>query len=78
MISAYILGCCVIGFIATLALRDRQALDHTMGYEEQEATTEGYRRPAMGWREEPSFLKGAPPSGRRLSPSAARRLLRSC
>jgi hypothetical protein len=48
MISAYILGCCVIGFVATLALRDRQALDHTMEYEEQEATTDGYRRRAMG------------------------------
>ena len=49
MISLYILGCCVIGFIAVLALRDRSALDHTVEYEEQESTDrEAYARRAMG------------------------------
>jgi MFS family permease len=47
-ISAYILFCCVIGFLATVALRDRSALDHTMEYDEQEAMeAEGMRRPAV-------------------------------
>ncbi|HEY6875885.1 MAG TPA: MFS transporter [Candidatus Dormibacteraeota bacterium] len=36
-ISAYILICCVIGFLATVALKDRSALDHTTEYDEQEA-----------------------------------------
>src|SRR5438094_1402386 len=49
MISLYILGCCVIGFIAVLALRDRSALEHTVEYEEQEPTDrEAYARRAMG------------------------------
>jgi hypothetical protein len=39
----------VIGFLATLALRDRQAYDHTQEYEEQEvAPATGVRRPAAG------------------------------
>ena len=45
MISAYILFCCVIGFLATAALKDRSALDHTVEYDEQEAMeAEGVRR----------------------------------
>jgi len=49
MISAYILLCCVIGFVATVLLKDRSALDHTREYDEQEvAAQEGVRRPAMG------------------------------
>jgi hypothetical protein len=36
MISLYILICCVIGFLATAALKDRSALDHTTEYDEQE------------------------------------------
>src|SRR6266571_2530733 len=48
-ISAYILICCVIGFLATLALKNRQAFDHTKEYEEQgEMVAAGERRPAMG------------------------------
>src|SRR6059058_5075170 len=48
-ISAYILICCVIGFAATLALKNRQALDHTKEYEEQgETEAAGARRPVMG------------------------------
>jgi len=49
-ISAYILGCCVVGFAAVAALKDRSALDHTKEYEEQEPVeAEGVqRRPAMG------------------------------
>ena len=47
-ISAYILICCVIGFLATVALRDRSALDHTVEYDEQEPMeAEGLRRPAV-------------------------------
>ncbi len=38
MIGVYILVCCVIGFIATLALRSRQAYDHTKEYDEQDVT----------------------------------------
>jgi MFS family permease len=49
MISLYILLCCVIGFAATLALKDRSALDHTTEYEEQEVGAPAVaRRPAMG------------------------------
>jgi len=49
VISGYILLCCVIGFLATLALRDRSAYDHTVEYEEQEpAEREVVRRRAMG------------------------------
>ncbi len=48
-ISAYILICCVIGFAAALALKNRQAFDHTREYEEQaETEPAGARRPAMG------------------------------
>jgi MFS family permease len=48
-ISAYILACCVVGFLAVAALKDRSALDHTVEYEEQETMeTEGVRRRAMG------------------------------
>ena len=36
MISLYILICCVVGFLATAALKDRSAFDHTTEYEEQE------------------------------------------
>ena len=35
-ISLYILGCCVVGFIAVLLLKDRSAYDHTQEYETQE------------------------------------------
>jgi len=49
IISSYILVCCVIGFLATVALKDRSALDHTREYDEQEPMeAEGVRRPAMG------------------------------
>jgi MFS family permease len=49
VISAYILFCCVIGFLAVAALKDRQALDHTAEYDEQEPMeAEGVRKPAMG------------------------------
>ena len=48
-ISAYILLNCVIGFLAVLALKNRQALDHAQEYDEQErAEAGGVRRPAMG------------------------------
>lgn len=49
MISVYILVTCVIGFLAVLSLKDRQALDHTQEYETQEGV-EGQRvlRPATG------------------------------
>ena len=48
-ISVYILICCVIGFLAVVALRDRSAFDHTVEYEEQEPMeAEGLRRRAMG------------------------------
>jgi len=49
VISSYILVCCVIGFIATVLLKDRSKLDHTVEYDEQETMeAEGVRRPAMG------------------------------
>jgi MFS family permease len=49
MISLYILGCCVIGFVAVVLLKDRQALDHTTEYEDQEVTTPStVRHPAPG------------------------------
>jgi MFS family permease len=49
MISVYILLCCVIGFVATLMLKDRSALDHTQEYESQEpALAAGAARRAMG------------------------------
>jgi len=48
-ISGYILVCCVIGFLATAALKDRSKLDHTVEYDAQEPMeAEGVRRPAMG------------------------------
>ena len=48
-ISVYILICCVIGFLATVLLKDRSKLDHTVEYDEQEPMeAEGVRRPAMG------------------------------
>lgn len=37
MVSLYILACCVVGFLAVAALKNRQALDHTQEYESQEA-----------------------------------------
>jgi len=40
-ISIYILVCSVIGFVATLLLRDRSKLDHTREYEEQEGPARG-------------------------------------
>jgi len=49
MISFYILACCVIGFVATVMLKDRSQYDHTREYEEQETVAaEGIRKPAMG------------------------------
>jgi MFS family permease len=46
VISSYILLCCVIGFLATLALKSRQAFDHTREYEDQETTAlRGVTRP---------------------------------
>jgi MFS family permease len=48
VISLYILVCCIIGFLATAALRDRSALDHTTEYDEQERMeAEGARRPIV-------------------------------
>jgi MFS family permease len=49
MISLYILACCVVGFLATLAMKNRQAFDHTQEYETQEVASEASaRRPVMG------------------------------
>jgi len=48
-ISAYILVCCLIGFIAVALLKDRSSLDHTVEYDEQAPMeAEGLRRRAMG------------------------------
>ncbi len=49
MISLYILLCCVLGFGATMMLKDRSAYDHTLEYDEQEqaAGAQG-RQPALG------------------------------
>src|SRR5437867_9172210 len=48
-ISAYILVCCLIGFVAVALLKDRSSLDHTVEYDEQEPMeAEGLRRRAMG------------------------------
>jgi MFS family permease len=48
VISGYILVCCIIGFLATVALKDRSALDHTVEYDEQDTMeAEGVRRPAV-------------------------------
>ena len=46
MISIYILACCVLGFVATLLLKDRSAYDHTQEYEEQEGHAAGQVRQA--------------------------------
>jgi len=41
--------CCVIGFLAVLALKNRQAYDHTVEYEMQEvAEPVGVTRREMG------------------------------
>jgi MFS family permease len=49
VISSYILFCCIVGFLATLALKNRQAYDHTQEYESQEMVEpSGVRRPAAG------------------------------
>ena len=50
VIGGYILFCCVVGFLAVVALRSRQAYDHTQEYETQEAAgpTAADTRPAMG------------------------------
>ncbi len=48
MISVYILLCCVIGFIAVAALKDRSAYDHTQEYESQEVSGAAITRPAAG------------------------------
>ena len=53
-ISAYILVCCVLGFIATALLKDRSSFDHGREYEGQEAALAAgaapgaAARPAMG------------------------------
>ncbi len=47
MISAYILVCCVIGFVATLALKDRQAYDHTQEYDDQKVAESQPTRPQV-------------------------------
>jgi MFS family permease len=44
-ISAYILLCCVLGFVATALLRDRSQLDHTVEYDDQEMRTRAATRP---------------------------------
>ncbi len=47
-ISAYILVCCVIGFLATALLKDRSQYDHHVEYEEQTPMeAEGVTRPAV-------------------------------
>ena len=48
MISAYILLCCVIGFVAVVLLKDRSAYDHTTEYEQQEVPAESMRRQVAG------------------------------
>jgi MFS family permease len=49
MISLYILLCCVVGFVAVVLLKDRQAMDHSTEYEDQEIVTPStVRRPATG------------------------------
>src|SRR5437588_217650 len=49
MISLYILGCCIVGFIAVALLKDHKAYDHTREYEQQEAMEPGkVTRPVMG------------------------------
>ena len=46
-ISAYILICCIVGFIAVLALKNRQAYDHTQEYDEQEVVEAPAGRPQV-------------------------------
>jgi MFS family permease len=50
VVSSYILVCCAIGFVATLLMKNRQALDHTQEYEAQETAPQavGETRRAMG------------------------------
>ena len=49
LISVYILFCCVVGFVATVMLKDRSALDHTQEYETQAvAEPSSVTRRAMG------------------------------
>src|SRR5881409_179468 len=48
MISAYILLCCVIGFVAVVLLKDLSAYDHTTEYEHQELPAESMRRQVAG------------------------------
>jgi MFS family permease len=47
-ISAYILGCCILGFGATAMLKDRSAFDHGREYEEQEIPPQAATRRVMG------------------------------
>src|SRR6195256_908337 len=48
VISAYILGCCVLGLAAVALLKDRGAYDHSLEYEEQEAPRQAVMRREMG------------------------------
>ena len=48
VISAYILGCCIVGFVATGMLKDRSAFDHAREYEEQELSQEAATQRVMG------------------------------
>ena len=49
LISVYILFCCIVGFVATVMLKDRSALDHTQEYETQAvAEPSSVTRRAMG------------------------------
>lgn len=43
-VAIYILACAVVGFVATLLIKDRQRLDHTREYEEQELPAAGSPR----------------------------------
>jgi MFS family permease len=48
VISAYILGCCVLGLAAVALLKDRAAYDHSLEYEEQESPQDAVMRREMG------------------------------
>jgi MFS family permease len=48
VISAYILGCCVLGLAAVALLKDRAAYDHSLEYEEQESPQHAVMRREMG------------------------------
>lgn len=48
VISFYILVCCVLGFAATVLLKDHSKYDHGREYEEQEMPRPAVTRPAMG------------------------------